>query len=173
MIRAARILNIALFAALGSALLLLAAPVAKAQVKPWIKINDPSRFQVLQSFNNEAVLDRETGLIWQQTVGAGGFPHQTAVEGCLLAATGGRKGWRLPSVSELNSLVDGTTFTLPAGHPFGGAINNYMWSITPKSREAADDGQYFAVSPSLGGQSVFNGLFNYSKWCVRGGGETY
>lgn len=172
MSRVVRFLSSLTFLVVGG-LLFLPISSTSAQVKPWVRIDDPSRFQVLQSFNNEAVLDRETGLIWQQTVGAGVMPHENAVEGCLLAVTGGRKGWRLPSVSELNSLVDATTSNLPAGHPFGGSINGTMWSSTPKSREAADDGKYFSVSPSLGGAGVFPSNWNYSKWCVRGGGESY
>ena len=33
------------------------------------QINSPQRFRVIPEFNNEAVLDRETQLVWQRDVG--------------------------------------------------------------------------------------------------------
>jgi Protein of unknown function (DUF1566) len=94
-----------------------------------------TRFIVLSNFNNEAVLDRETGLVWQRT------PSNTEttwgiavnVECRFSAATGGRMGWRLPSLVELQSLVDPkqSNPSLPAGHPFLGVktVGDY-WSST-------------------------------------------
>src|SRR5262249_44050324 len=78
------------------------------------------RFIVLSNWGNAAVLDRETGLVWQRSpngvnaswFGSAGKCHSDA-------ATGNRLGWRLPSVEELASLVDRTQSNpaLPPGHP--------------------------------------------------------
>src|SRR5262245_7566719 len=78
-----------------------------------------SRFIVLSNFNSAAVLDRETGLVWQRTPNllTGWLGAQGA---CNDAVIGGRSGWRLPTVDELASLVDKTQANpaLPLGHPF-------------------------------------------------------
>ncbi|MGH7623318.1 MAG: DUF1566 domain-containing protein, partial [Gemmatimonadaceae bacterium] len=63
-----------------------------------------------------AVLDRETGLVWQRDPGPTAVGWYSAVIGCLAATTGNRMGWRLPSLEELRSLMDGTA--LPVGNPF-------------------------------------------------------
>src|SRR4029453_5333220 len=80
-----------------------------------------TRFIGLTNFNNQAVLDRETGRVWERTPGldtnifvrADAFLYN-------FKKIGGRQGWRVPSVWELLTLVDSTqpSPTLPAGHPF-------------------------------------------------------
>ena len=131
------------------------------------------RFIVLSNWNNEAVLDRETGLVWQRTPQA---PTKTqtlfgAIDLCWEGATtGGRKGWRLPAPEELMSLVDPTQSNpaLPAGHPF---------------LQVFPPGEYWVagtISPTNGGGFVFNlstafigfadqDTFLAGAWCVRGG----
>ena len=85
------------------------------------------RFVVLAEFDNEAVLDRETQLVWQRNLGIvyGNAVLRTSWEtshnACLNANIGGRMGWRLPSAEELASLIDPALTTLPllpVGHPF-------------------------------------------------------
>lgn len=81
-----------------------------------------TRFVVLANFNSQAVLDRETGLVWQRAVND---PQYDSVAGqlCHQATTGGRYGWRLPSIAEASSLFDPAVTTipsLPTGHPFTG-----------------------------------------------------
>ena len=56
--------------------------------------------------NSEAVLDRETGLVWQRVPSMAGTTYQSPVRGCAHANTGGRYGWRMPTVEELASLLD-------------------------------------------------------------------
>src|SRR5215813_13640594 len=90
-----------------------------------------TRFIILSNLNSEAVLDRETGLVWQRTplVPFGSANPQSrslAINACWSAETGRRKGWCLPRVDELMSLADPSNFAvspLPAGNPFVGVIN--------------------------------------------------
>src|SRR5215467_8710619 len=87
------------------------------------KINDPTRFRVLAAFNNEAVLDRETGLVWERNPSIQPMTWPNARLFCAQKAVGGRGGWRLPAFFELASLVDPSVQTagvlrLPSGHPF-------------------------------------------------------
>ena len=102
------------------------------------------RFLVLTNWENEAVLDRETGL--------GGSARRIpcrspGLEQRLPASTGpwsNRKGWRLPSAVELMSLIDPSVPfppgpTLPPGHPFVGIqtvslVSDGGWSKFPDER---------------------------------------
>src|ERR671918_2705680 len=99
-------------AALISALYLGNSGLAQAKDSTWNKISvSTQRYQLLANYNNEAVLDRETGLIWQQCPSTTTVPWMLnnqftgfAVGNCYSAQTGGRTGWRLPTYEELQSL---------------------------------------------------------------------
>src|SRR5512140_126433 len=55
-----------------------------------------TRFVVLSNLNNAAVLDRETGLVWERSPSAARVPvWADAVNDCYARIIGGRKGWRL------------------------------------------------------------------------------
>jgi hypothetical protein len=135
------------------------------------------RFVVLSNWNSEAVLDRETGLVWERAPGdhnADGVLDDAATQfvargQCNRLTLGHRKGWRLPSLEELLTLIDGdptntNTPRLPPGHPFinmqGGGT---YWAST--------------VREGQGGLAVFLGSGNITgngsaitnlRWCVRG-----
>src|SRR5215218_3368442 len=64
------------------------------------------RFIVLTDWANQAVLDRETGLVWQQALADGTSIWTEAHAICNNTLTGGRAGWRLPTIQELASLID-------------------------------------------------------------------
>ena len=62
------------------------------------------RFIVLSNFSSAAVLDRETGLVWEQSPSPSPATWLFAQIICLFSVTGGREGWHLPTVQELTSL---------------------------------------------------------------------
>lgn len=64
------------------------------------------RFRVLQTFNNDAVRDNETGLVWEKIATGAGVTWAQASYYCINKSLGGRKAWRLHSIAELLSLVD-------------------------------------------------------------------
>ena len=80
----------------------------------------------------EGVLDKDTGLVWQKSPLTDLMPWPSARAHCLNYIVEGRKGWRVPSVNELASLVDPTIGgpALPAGHPFIGVQSLIYWSAT-------------------------------------------
>lgn len=135
------------------------------------------RFTCVMS--NQAVLDHETGLVWQRVPAAGATDFLTADQTCREAKIGGRYGWRLPAIDELFSLDDDTTAdSLPAGHPFTNTPDTYLWSQTP---DASDPQRMQTMTFLLngGGFSViarprfgFNPAENARAWCVRGAGDT-
>jgi hypothetical protein len=82
-----------------------------------------TRFIVLANMNQEAVLDRETGLVWERQPTTELLDYTPALFRCRLLVKGNRQGWRMPTQEEIRTLVsigviDGFTDQLPPGHPF-------------------------------------------------------
>jgi hypothetical protein len=66
----------------------------------------------------EAVLDHETGLVWQRVPDPDETYWPNALQSCRDADTGTRHGWRMPSYNQLASLQDDVSVDgLPPGHP--------------------------------------------------------
>ena len=132
------------------------------------------RFIVLADWNSEAVLDRETGLVWERSPSISGFgtSWNEAVALCNNVAVGNRKGWRLPTIQELASLVDPSVSapgpTLPNGHPFQAPAAVY-WSATNSTLIVSESASAWGVSFGTG--TVFARPQNADArpWCVRGG----
>jgi len=146
------------------------------------------RFVVLANWNNDAVLDRETGLVWERsplapcvsvfcvTLDSGRRTWFQAQARCNQElTTGGRGGWRLPTLQELRSLVDYSvapaTLRLPLGHPFVAVQQDLYWSSTTSTGALSTPGD-LALDVEMFSGGVFpdvksrNGDF---VWCVRGG----
>ena len=159
-----------LYAALiGIVALLMVVPLAAAGPPSWdTQINRPGRFQVLSNFNNEAVLDKETGLVWEQSPDTGTQTWFNALIHCYQRTVGGRKGWRLPTIEELASLVDTSqpAPTLPAGHPFSNVQSSFYWSATTLADLTSSAWSVFFSFGHVGIDDKSNVSF---VWCVRGG----
>ncbi|MFZ1748528.1 MAG: DUF1566 domain-containing protein [Nitrospirales bacterium] len=167
-------------------------PVATGATPPaWDKVlpaNDTgdscrsSRFTCVMG--GQAVLDNETGLVWEKAPETFLGYWTDARGACMNKNVGGRRGWRLPSIQELSSLVD-MSFTdehglnVPPGHPFildNAAELRGFWSATknaldPNLAWSVDFSggivQSLPIVPSVPYHSA--SLFT-SFWCVRGGG---
>jgi hypothetical protein len=121
-------------------------------------------------FDDEAVLDRETGLVWErapQPVDQLSAEWWLAVADCEQNVHVGRLGWRLPSAPELLSLLDMTADganRLPIGSPFTIDGNPIYWTSTVDAASSAN-----ARDVNLGGSvqsDMKSTKFNYL--CVRG-----
>jgi Protein of unknown function (DUF1566) len=133
------------------------------------KLPAATRFIVLTDWSGQAVLDRETGLVWEQSPQTTIATWSSARFACTGKTTGGRKGWRLPSVHELASLIDPTTQSnpaLPLGHPFTNVLPAGYWSATTDAENPTlawfvlvYDGTAFRPNKAITNQ----------VWCVRGG----
>lgn len=124
-----------------------------------------TRFIVLSNWGGAAVLDRETGLVWEKTPNtATGTPAEANAR-CINKVVGGRAGWKLPSIQDLRSLYefDGTTLHLPVGHPFI-VSPAYYWSSTKGSSAL-----YWYIDLSNGDANLAPTFRPFQFWCVRGG----
>ncbi len=132
------------------------------------------RFTVLSNMNSAAVLDRQTGLVWERSPNP--LPFQfaggQAAAHCNNLSLGNRRGWRLPTLQELASLVDadpanGVVPKLPPGHPFQSVqLTAHYGASTLVTPDGAlvwvvffFDGTSFAEMSSA----------PLLAWCVRGG----
>jgi Protein of unknown function (DUF1566) len=139
-----------------------------------------TRFIVLSNMNSEAVLDRETGLVWAKAVNPSGQLFWASANAtCLDSKKGNRAGWRLPTVNELASLFDPSATVaphLPSGHPFTGlpSQDGLFWTVSTSTTVGA--GFHFVVGYRLQGGSsdltlntVASDPGSHGVWCVRGG----
>jgi hypothetical protein len=126
---------------------------------------------VVHPLGGAAVLDKETGLVWEQSPSTLTFSWAFAQAECNFLTTGGRLAWRLPTVQELASLVDPGVPPpgpkLPSGHPFSDVQSDIYWSATTYD---ADTTAAWVVSFTDGSAEVRGGKSNDRYvWCVRGG----
>lgn len=137
-----------------------------------------TRFIVLSNFNSEAVLDRETGLVWERSpvsaIRIGWFDAVSACEGLIVA---NRLGWRIPSVQELTSLVDPTQSNpaLPPDNPFQGIasfLGSVYWTAATVEADATAAKAVDFSDGSITQRTKFPPLpliEGARFWCVRGG----
>ena len=169
-------------ATLASVVFCSSVPISAQNGDGWGRIsNAAARFKVLADFNSQAVLDSETGLLWERSPGdtnGDGFVDQAdrldwapAHLHCNNKVIGNRKGWRLPTIQELASLIDPAAATPPnwanpaitMGHPFSVQITSY-WSATNSAFYAQSAWYMF-----LGDGNVNPAPYNQAAlpWCVR------
>jgi len=146
--------------------------------------SDCPRFVVLADMADEAVLDRETCLVWERAPSIIGVvctgpspchtqpPPTSAPPMCNLIQVGGRMGWRYPSQQELLTLIDpavSSSPALPPGHPFLNVQSFLGSSYMPVGPWYSNQGWGTSVTfawpaPSRVTVALPATLFS---WCVR------
>ena len=133
------------------------------------KLPNDRRFTLV--FDGLAVLDNETGLVWERTPSESGHQWANGAYSCMQRTISGRVGWRLPSMSELQSLLDPSqAIALPPGHPFelGSLAIPYFWTFT----QWFDTANVLAVSLNGFGFVIqAPKTASYRVLCVRGSGS--
>lgn len=131
------------------------------------KLDAATRFVVLLNWNSDAVLDRETGLVWEKVPSTPFFDWANASIHCVQLNLGGRKGWRLPTIQDLASLIDPNQSNpaLPSGHPFTVPSTEGYWSATARAATNVWLAGFGDGGVGFGPQT----LTNVRAWCVRGG----
>lgn len=129
----------------------------------------PASERFVRVLNDKAVLDKETGLVWASNANLAGElkTWEQAIFFCRNLGIGNRKGWRLPTVEELASLVDPTQtgMSLPIDHPFSNVQFSY-WSSTTYTPDS-DYAWHVSMNFGFVGYSRKTGYFYV--WPVRGG----
>ncbi len=149
------------------------------EVLPWDSRVDVqthgARFQILEEYKGEAVLDSETLLIWERTPSATETAWANASLRCALRSTGGQIGWRLPSFLELMTLVEPAPSaaankpSLPTGHPFHGVKADSYWTA---GSQATEPTSAYAVDFLRGDITLQRKNQAHASWCVRGGASS-
>ena len=135
------------------------------------KASNCPRFIVLVNWSSAAVLDKETGLVWERSPSTTPLDWYTAQSHCNSLNLGNRLGWQMPTMQELASLMDGdpantSSPKLPPGHPFFNVQSSVYWSATTYAVATGS-----AWDLNFGDGQVFNDPKSLSNlvWCVRGG----
>ena len=140
----------------------------------WAQTIPPNtRFVVLSNMNNEAVLDKETGLVWAKTTapGVNMYTWQAAMDYCTTLVLGGRSGWRLPTVEEQASIaymIPAIGLSISPAAPF--ILNdNEFWTATTDENNQSYAWVVFNIGYTM---QQFNGYYiktgGCGVWCVRG-----
>ncbi len=131
------------------------------------KLPSAARFIILSDWDGAAVLDKETGLVWERSPSKTDYSHGMgyAYYHCRNSQLGNRKGWRMPMLEELASLLDMSVSSspkLPLGHPFMNVQSAQYLSFSADS-----SGRHLVVDFNTGSTMVTISSPVY-LWCVRG-----
>ena len=145
-------------------------PTIKALIPPtWSqKLDASQRFELV--LDGTALVDKETGLVWDKLPDIVAINWNDACVHCYqreVGGVGGRKGWRLPTVEELASLIDTNQSNpaLPSGHPFDNVLSAYYWSSSTNTSLTSNA---WIVHFGNGIVTTNNKQAEYNVWCVRG-----
>ena len=89
----------------------------------------PQSFQIKTISNQNVVIDKDTGLMWQQTIPKEKYKWEDAVNYCENLTYAGYSDWRLPTPQELLTIVNNMT-------------------IVDKNKDTVIDTTYFPDTPS-------------------------
>lgn len=137
----------------------------------WSLILPPEQRYVVV-MNGEAVLDKETGLVWERAPFQSHQLWERAFSHCLSRRTGDRSGWRLASIAEMLSVLAELN-KLPTSSPFDFDcsddrcinLDEFYWSSTTLAHQP--DWAHF-WGPKQGGGTSSKTAARLTL-CVRGG----
>jgi len=138
---------------------------SRGPFQPSVDINKPPASRFVIAFPG-AVLDKQTGLVWEEVPDATPRTWTDAARYCVDKSVGGMIGWRLPSKAELKGLQD---FSIaPPFVPervFPDVQSTVYWSakapIGVSFVHLVDDRMSGGMKSDL-----------FPAWCVRGGVNT-
>ena len=131
-------------------------------------------------FDDTVVRDNETGIVWDRSPDTTNHNWNDAIQHCANREVGGRKGFHVPLVEQLATLVDtnsdlctGGGICLPDGHPFQNIAMDAdaaYWSATSIAGDLGRGAWFVAFGPNWQGRVLPNGKdVPLLAWCARGG----
>ena len=114
------------------------------------------------------VYDTKTKLTWQQTISSISYAWADAKTYCAgVGSSLGGTGWRLPTLKELQSLVDYSQTTPPMidWTAFPGASSEFFWSASPLAGSSSYAS--WSVDFNFGLTFYHDVSYNDSVRCVR------
>ena len=127
-----------------------------------------SRFTVLAEFSGAAVRDNNTGLVWEQAPSGSTYWGDARLK-CVEKNVGGTRGWRLPSVVELASLIDASPGAPLVPVVFVGVPLVSYWSATTSGMSTSSILTVdFGDRGQMGSASKTSNTTLLPYWCVRG-----
>jgi Protein of unknown function (DUF1566) len=121
-----------------------------------------------------AVFDKETGLVWEETTSSNRTTLSAAIQNSFTKIVASRKGWRLPTIEELLSIVnpDGVPTTLDGNNPFQNVkTDSSYWTLSSGVATAGGDQELvwvynFGTPGAI--KSVAVAQTECYSWLVRG-----
>jgi hypothetical protein len=144
------------------------------QIPPAWSQTLPAAQRFVVVMGGAAVLDKETGVVWEKSPDGSSANFVDAQVGCNVKALGNRKGWRVPTVYELASLIDTSNPAgnpdLPVGHPFTNVQSSIYWSATTDAGDSnfGWEVNLFFGNSAGGPERMVKSSVNF-VWCMRGG----
>ena len=113
------------------------------------------------------VTDTSSGLMWQQATAPGTYTWTQALSYCAGLSLGGHTDWRLPTIKELDAIVDWMRFNPSSDTSyFPDTVPSYYWSSTTSAGNAAAAWSMFFYSGY--GKDEAKSYSDYVR-AVRGG----
>ena len=139
------------------------------QSHPTLDINNSSAARFVTAFPG-AVLDKHTGLVWEEMPDTTLRTWADATRYCVTKTVGGTIGWRLPSMEELKSVQDPSMAApfVPTDI-FTDVQSTTYWSVSTSAKAPIGVSFVHVVDDRVSG-SMKSDLF--LAWCVRGGVNT-
>ena len=118
--------------------------------------------------SKEIVRDSATGLMWQDDSGAMSVQKnwEGAKSHCQNLTHGGYNDWRLPTISELESLADVSKQNLAIKEEFKNVASSSYWSSSP---DVSDSKNAWRVGFDGGYSDTYNKTDEYYVRCARAG----
>lgn len=151
--------------------------VAGNQTLRW-DTNNPSSSRFTEVFSG-AILDKNTGLVWEKMpTGSAPSTWDYARLQCVNQSIAGTRGWRLPSVVELTSVIDPTVQSVPPIPATAFSVNPATyWTATTATRadglnNTASTANAYTVDftnvNAMAGTTLKTDAISTRFWCVRG-----
>jgi len=121
-------------------------------------------FLTIGVFAKSTVVDKETGLMWQDSSNIVKKDWNSAKSYCKNLSLGGYSDWFLPNIDELMSISDKKRYKLAIKKIFKNTENSYYWS---SSNYKNDSSQAWNVGFGSGDDRYSNKLRKRYVRCVR------